>query len=760
MSLTVAIVALLSVVTSSAESFPKFGCQTGFDTYQFCNTSLSIEERVKDLIGRLTLDEKPYLLVARESPLGNISRLGVPQYDWGANCVHGVQSRCGKGTDGQERCPTSFPNPNHLGASFNTSMWSNMARIIGIELRSLWRQGVGENHPPTQLPPLGLDCWSPNINVVRDPRWGRNAETPSEDPLVLSRFGVEISKALQNGKDPNYLQAVVTIKHFIANSLEGIWNGTGGDAQYPGTGLCPGGKCTRHNIDPNISFYDLASTYFPAFKASVQDGGALGFMCSYNAVNGVPSCANSFLLDQKLRKEWGFKGYVTGDSGAIQDIFDQHFYAPSMEDAVIEALTAGADIQSANWPKDQPWSTGGAFIKWIPKAVRAGNLSEDIVDQALARTLGLRFRLGLFDSPENQTMANYSPDIVGSPEHVQAAIEAAEQGLVLLKNKNNVLPIIGGKVAVIGPHGATRTNLLGNYYGQICPGLNAKGQENYYCVHTIVEQLAQLVTVFSAPGLYNVTSNDTRGFDLATKVATASDHIVLVLGLDTVTVEREGSDRHDIRLPDGQLALFDAMRKVGKPITVVLINGGTVSMSAIKEGANAIIEAWYPGMYGAQAIARAITGQTNRWGKLPVTIYKESFMDDFEMLDFDMSKAPGRTYRYFSGEPLWPFGFGLSYTTFELKLMSGEPIIISQDGGKATIQVQITNTGAPQGDNVIMAFFSPTSDVPSDTKASLLQRQLFDFKRISLQSMEAIIVSFNVTAETFHLFADNGDKVM
>ena len=241
-------------------------CIPPHDKYAFCDSSLPMPHRVDDLIQRLTLDEKPFLLVARESPLGSIPRLGIPEYDWGGNCIHGVQSRCGYGSDGSERCPTSFPDPNFLGATFNTSVWRRMGEVIGTELRSLWLHGIGENHAPTELPHIGLDCWSPNVGINRDPRWGRNMEVPGEDPLLNGMFGEQYAKGMQNGSDPRFLQGIATLKHFDANSLEGDWPGP--------ESMCPGGTCTRHTIDVNISAYDLASTYLPAFRRAVVEGGA------------------------------------------------------------------------------------------------------------------------------------------------------------------------------------------------------------------------------------------------------------------------------------------------------------------------------------------------------------------------------------------------------------------------------------------------------------------------------------------------------
>jgi len=758
------------VSASSASSFAsqaaRYGCLEGHEHYLFCNTQLPLEQRVDDLISRLTLDEKPTLLEARYSPLGNISRLGVPQYDWGGNCIHGVQSRCGTGSQNDTRCPTSFPNPNHLGASFNYTSWQTMGRVIGVEMRSLWRQGVGENHG-SNLPPFGLDCWSPNINVVRDPRWGRNMETASEDPYLLSWFGIGVTEGLQKGDDRRYLQGVVTLKHFVANSLEGTWSGPGGPAKYPGTGLCPGGKCTRHTIDPNISAYDLASTYLKAFKASVVQGGALGVMCSYNSVNGVPSCANQWLLGQKLRKEWGFKGYVTGDSGAVADIYNQHFYAPTMEDAVVDAVNAGTDVQSGGWPKDHPWSVRGQYIDMIPKAVRAGKLSEQAVDEALRHTLMLRFRLGLFDPPDNQPYEHVSPDAVRSPEHIAAAVDATEQGLVLLKNEQigkgtRALPIRSGRIAAIGPHVTSRGALLGNYIGQICPG-----NQGFDCVENFLEALSALkAEVTYAPGLSGLTSTDTSLFPHAVEVAKTADSVVLFLGLDSSEIEKEGQDRKDISLPSGQLALFDAVIEAGKPVTVVLLNGGIVAAGKVKDHASAIVEAWYPGFFGARAVARSLLGLTNRWGKLPVTIYGEKYIEQVDMLDFDMAKAPGRTYKYFTDEPLWPFGFGLSYTDFKLQVLSGPVAQVPQQGGGAgkdyaVLKLQVENVGKMAGDEVVLAFFRPLpGTLPSTSRAAKIRKQLFDFRRVGLQAGEkSDTLYFFVRASTFAVHADNGDEV-
>eukprot|EP00932_Pfiesteria_piscicida_P019774 SRR837773.660.p2 GENE.SRR837773.660~~SRR837773.660.p2 ORF type:complete len:422 (-),score=129.77 SRR837773.660:118-1332(-) len=354
-----------------------------------------------------------------------------------------------------------------------------------------------------------------------------------------------------------------------------------------------------------------------------------------------------------------------------------------------------------------------------------------------------------------------SPDIVRSDEHVAMAVDASEQGLVLLQNRPvgedgaPALPISGGKTAVIGPHVESRLVLTGNYIGQTCPD-----PKDNSCIQNVHEALtAEGVEFVSAPGLSSVTSTDRSLFPAAIEAAKSCDRVVLLFGLDTDTVEREGHDRHETTLPAGQLDLLNEMHKLGKPITVVLINGGVVSSAAIKAQADAVVEAWYPGFFGAGAIVRALYGKTNRWGKLPVTVYDEDFTKNVDMLDFDMSKAPGRTYRYFTGKPLWPFGYGLSYTQFLLKLKS-ESVSLPQAGDSATISVEVTNTGKMAGDEVVFAYFKAAAGtLPAGSKATLLQRQLFKYQRLTLAVGDTTTVQFAVVASDLALFADNGDKV-
>mmetsp|Transcript_12849 Transcript_12849/g.24324 ORF Transcript_12849/g.24324 Transcript_12849/m.24324 type:complete len:787 (-) Transcript_12849:194-2554(-) len=722
LSLVLLLIGHSQAITLDKETTIPRACVAPHDRYSFCDTKLSYEERAKDLVSRLALEEKPYLLTARESPKGNISRLGIPEYDWGGNCIHGVQSRCAP--DG--RCPTSFPNPNTLGSSLNTTVWRNMGAIIGLELRALWLQNVGENHE-SNLPHIGLDCWSPNINVVRDPRWGRNLETPSEDPYVCGKFGSEYSIGLQNGTDKRYLQAVTTLKHFTANSLEGPWYANG---SY-------GGSLTRHTVDVNISEYDLQSTYLPAFKRSVQEGNAAGVMCSYNAVNGMPSCANTWLLEDQLRKGWGFQGYISSDSGAVVDMYNTHHTFPDLNRTVAAAIRAGCDVESAPWGKAGPWSTGSPYIDLLPNAVRSGLLTEAELDQAVTNTILIRMRLGLFDPIEDQPYWHVPPEVVHSDEHVAAAVDATQQGLVLLKNSAKTLPFDltkGQKVAVVGPHANDRRQHLGNYLGQVCSTCEKETVSCFECVATPFEAIAKRNSngeTYNATGC-KVTGDDTRGFEAALEIAGNADYVVFVGGLDVDNIEREGLDRDSVGLPEIQEKLLAKILAITDvKVALVLFHGGMVTLSSsLSSSLDAIVSAGYPGFYGSEALAASLFDTANelavnRWGRTTVTWYSQKGWEDaaFNMVDFDMAKAPGRTYRYYTGSEEWAFGSGLSYTNFTVALMSHMKA--------GLFRVKVTNDGERVGDVVLLAYLAAKpGTIPSTEPAAKIQRELFSFERV------------------------------
>eukprot|EP01062_Namystynia_karyoxenos_P065837 TRINITY_DN59893_c0_g1_i1.p1 TRINITY_DN59893_c0_g1~~TRINITY_DN59893_c0_g1_i1.p1 ORF type:complete len:804 (+),score=280.33 TRINITY_DN59893_c0_g1_i1:86-2413(+) len=738
--------ALAALAAAQLAAIPR-ACVAPHDKYPFCDPKRPMADRVNDLISRLTLEEKPYLLVARESPLGNISRLGIPEYDWGGNCIHGVQSRCSPAGV----CPTSFPNPNALGATFNRTVWRGMGKVIGLELRALWLQNVGENHD-SNLPHIGLDCWSPNINFVRDPRWGRNLETPGEDPFATGTFGAEVTAGLQTGAlDPRFMQAVVTLKHFVANQLEGAWG--------------PLHTINRHTVDARISQYDLHSSYLAAFRMAVKDAGAAGVMCSYNAVNGVPSCANSWLLEEVLRKNWGFDGYVTSDSGAVKDVYVNHHYTKAWPETVATTVKAGCDVESAGWPKNHPWGTGGPYIDYLPGAVKAGLLNESAIDTALRNALGLRFRLGLFDPIDDQPYWKIPPSTVRHPDHIALSIDSTRQSLVLLQNNVTAgkgLPFkAGSSVAVVGPHVNDRSVILGNYLGEICPD----GTDN--CVENPCEAISKLNNASGGKTVcvqgVGVTSTDTSGIDAAVKAAQAADVVIYIGGNDVAHVEKEGQDRHSIDFPGVQAEMLQKLAALGKPFAVVIYHGGVVAMpNALAASFPAIISAGYPGFFGARALADALfdipggAQAQNRWGKLAVTWYSSEgwAAANYDMLDFGMAQSPGRTYRYYTGSgAAWRFGHGLSYARTSFKATAAGN----------SLSVAVSNEDAARAtDEVVMVLMRPKAGVvPGSDPASKILVQLIDFARLGpIAPKTEAVAKFTITPKSVALFDAQGSETI
>lgn len=706
--------------------------------FPFCNTSLPTTARVDDLLARMSLPEKVWLLTARASPKGAVERLGLPEYNWGANCVHGVQSTCGT------RCATSFPNPVNIGALFAPRAALEMAQVVGWELRALWLEGARENYAAG--PHLGLDCWSPNININRDPRWGRNMETPSEDPLVNARYAVAYTRGLQEGegKDPRYLQAVVTLKHWLAYSFE----------YYAGV--------DRMEFDAVVTKYDFADTYFPAFRAAVVDAGAKGVMCAYNSVNGVPMCANDGMTRRLLRDTLGFDGYVTSDSGAVRGIFEKRHYTDSLCDAGRLAIESGTDVNS-----------GGVYHDCLESLVTAHKLNSSVVDDAVRRTLALRFQLGLLDPIDDQPYWHVPPTEVNTPAAQQLSLDMTRQSLVLLQNHNATLPFRKSgdtimTLAVLGPHATARAGMLGNYYGQICHGDYAE----LGCVQTPVDAL-KLKTdrVLYARGC-NMNDTSTAGFADALAAVKQADAVVLFLGIDT-TIEREAADRETIELPAVQLQLLKSVRRLGKPTVVVLFNGGVIGAEEIVLHTDSLVEAFYPGVYGAQAVADVLFGDHNPGGKLPVTMYRSNYVDSVSMTSMSMTAYPGRSYRYYKEVPVFPFGFGLSYTTFSLasadssRTRTGElhpgsdfsrvQTVTADVSAKYTVMV--SNDGDFAGDEVVLAFFRPLS-TDATGPATLLNQQLFDYERVHLAPQEVVELEFSVTDVTLALVDDAGNLTL
>jgi len=582
-----------------------------------------IEERVDDLVNRMTLEEKISQMM-NEAPA--IDRLGVPQYNWWNEALHGV-ARAG--------IATVFPQAIGMASTWNTDLIRRVAEVISDEGRAkhheLARNGVRDLY-------TGLTFWSPNINIFRDPRWGRGQETYGEDPYLTSRLAVQFVQGLQ-GDDPKYLKSVATPKHYAVHS---------------------GPEDLRHTFDAVVSQRDLHMTYLPAFKACIVEGKAYSIMSAYNRVNGEACSASPTLLQKILREEWGFDGYVVSDCGAVDDIYHNHMLVETPEEAAALAVKNGCDLECG--------CTYGIACHYglLNEAVEQGLLMEEDIDRSVKRLFMARFRLGMFDPEEQVAYAQIPYSVVDCPEHRELALETARQSLVLLKNQNNLLPLDANvikSIAVIGPNADETLVLSGNYFGTAAEPVS---------VLDGIRALAAPATEIHYARGCELEDLSTEGFEEAVQVARRSQIAVLVMGLSQMLEgeekQTEGNppgvfsrgDRISLDLPAIQEELIVKIHETETPVILVLLNGSAVSINWASENVPAILEAWYPGQAGGTAIAEALFGHYNPGGRLPVTFYR-SMIDLPAFEDYNMVNW---TYRYYSGDPLYAFGHGLSYPRF------------------------------------------------------------------------------------------------
>lgn len=742
--------------------------------FGFCNMSWTLEQRVADLVNRLSIPEIGQQLTARESPA--IPRLGIPAMYWGSNAIHGVLAAGCLPAPGA--CPTSWPDGVAMAASWNRTAWTMMGFVTGRESRAfdntVWS---------TQATPAGgLTLWGPTINILRDPRWGRTQESASEDWYLAGQFGKHVSLGAQNGTDPRYMLAVVTLKHFALYSLE----------QY-GPPSDPT-EWERQTFNAVASTYDMYDTYFPAFQASIMEGGAAGVMYAANEVNGVPGCGSAD-LDAVLHS-WGFDGYRCTDGGQIDNMVAGHKFVPTVEDAITYAIAAESDI-----------ADGKEYFTYLPQAWIQGNATTEGARKLASNIFRIRMRLGQFDPAEGQPYLHYTQTDIGAADAVQSTYIASREALVLLKNANSTLPLsqgpqwqAAGSLAVIGPHGDDTLTLQGNYGGQFChPGPHGPV---YDCLPSIYAALA----ASHAPGAVysqgsSVDTSDPTLLAQALQAAQAADAVVMVLGLDQ-TQEREQFDRYNITLPQAQLELYFAVSGAvsGRniPVIVVLVHGGALAIPEIAANATAILDAFYPGVTAGQPIADALFGVFSPGGKLPYTVYPPEYQEQYNFTSMAIAAARnasmngldwmehsttawalqpegerlaaaqqagppvGRTYRYYTGTPLWPFGFGLSYTTFTLAWAGPAPspvVPLSPISPPLSLSVLLTNTGAMAGDDVVQLYYSP---VPGSFGAAeppyLPIRQLFDFQRVTVQAGGSVILPFSLTWASLPLTQADGSR--
>lgn len=812
-----------------AVTLAAIACSSGPAALPFRNPSLPLEARVSDLIGRLTLEEKASQL-GNESPA--IPRLGIPAYDWWSEALHGV-ARAGRAT--------VFPQAIGLAATWDTALMFDLATAISLEARAKYQesQRLGDRGIYE-----GLTFFSPNINIFRDPRWGRGMETYGEDPFLAGRLAVQFVRGMQ-GDDPYYLRTVATAKHFAVHS---------------------GPEPDRHTFNAVVSERDFRETYLPQFEAAVVEGGAFSVMCAYNRVYGDPACASRRLLTDILRHEWGFKGYVTSDCWAVTDIHQHHRVAPDEATAAASALSAGDDIAC------------GPEYRSLPQAVARGLIPEAAVDTALARLLRARFRLGLFDPPDRVPYAAIPPGENDSPEHRALARQAADESMVLLKNDGGLLPLGSrfGRIAVIGPNANDVDVLLGNYNGEpsapvtplagmrdgaaehgaqvvyargadVAPGVpsleimpesaltdlsatyfanpgfsgtpfavrresgvdyhwwrnaplpgmpsdsfsvrwsgtlvpplagryalgvRAMGGVRLFLDDSLIVEFTERHVVLTQSAWVTLQAKTPRRLRLefvdrrpdasvqlmwappaptllsdAVAAARGADLAVLFLGLSPRLEGEEmpvevpgfaGGDRVSLNLPDPQEALLRAVAATGTPVVLVLLNGSALALPWAAEHVPAILEAWYPGQAAGDAIADVLFGAVSPAGRLPVTFYRSVS----DLPPFTSYNMEGRTYRYFRGQALFPFGHGLSYSRFryhQLQAPAG-----ASAGDSVPVSVEVENAGSVQADEVVQAYVTRRNP-----RAPEAVRTLAGFQRVTLAPGERRRVSFLLRARNF-----------
>eukprot|EP00298_Acanthocystis_sp_HF-20_P010442 c18858_g1_i1.p1 GENE.c18858_g1_i1~~c18858_g1_i1.p1 ORF type:complete len:767 (-),score=379.05 c18858_g1_i1:13-2313(-) len=683
----------------------------------FCNPSLNINDRVNDLLNRLTLSEK--IGIISPVPSENtcechtyaVPRLGISEWMWLVETNTNIASQC----VAVDKCATTFSGPEGMGASFNRTSWFLKGSVFGTEMRALSNVNW---HRSTMTGLIGTTGYGPNINIARDPRFGRNSELPGEDPFLSGTYAAMMVQGMQEQDKNGHPKMLAYLKHFTAYSTES----------------------NRGHDSYNISMHDFWETYLPQYKIGFLQGNASGVMCSYNAENGYPSCANDYILNQVLRQQWSQDALVTTDCGAISNLMGEPINAPTPEHAVAFALNNGTDIEMGS----------DLFANYIESAISKNLTSEAVVTTAARRALLAQFKLGRFDPVDQIEWTNLSIDAVNSTRHQLIQFEAALQSLVLLKNENNFLPLQTGKtVAVLGPQAVAREGLLSDYAAdQIC-------YNNYDCIQTIGEgiQAANFGGNTVIASGVDVDSNDSSRIAAALALASSADVIVLALGIDR-TVEHEGQDRTDTALPGLQESFALQALALGKPTIIILTNGGALAIDNLINGPKAIIEAFNPSVAGSRAIGETLFGKYNKFGKLPITMYPHNYIEQQSMINYDMSIAPGRTYKYYNGSALYPFGFGLSYTTFDLQCAK------ALDPDYYTFQCNITNTGKIDGDEVVLVFHNVSDEIRQNAGHPIPLKSLIEFERFSIPAGKMITKVFQIPKPSIEVVNSYGENVI
>ena len=675
--------------------------------YPFQDPDLPVDERVDNLISLLTLEEKAGLL---QSGSMSIDRLGIPAYNWWSEACHGITG------DGV----TVFPQSIALAATFDEPQQFEIFSAVSDEARAKWNTSehneFGKEKSTCEAWWHGLSFWCPNVNIFRDPRWGRGQETCGEDPFLAGQLGAATVRGMQ-GDDPKYFKTIACAKHYAVHS---------------------GPESKRHTFDAVVPQRDLWETYLPAFRTIVKEAHVQQVMGAYNRYEGVPCNASERLLKDILRDKWAYDGVVVSDCDAINNFYHEgcHETHPDGESASAAAIKAGCDVEC-----------GWNYSEKLPAAVERGLLTEDEIDVSLRRALKERFLLGMFDPEEMDPWKDLGAETISSEKHAALARKAAQEAIVLLKN-SGVLPLSPDirKIAVVGPNADDAYMQLGNYSGQ-------PTAEHSMSIVNAIKQAAEGVEVYYNKACNHVTeqTEDIVDFgELAAEVADC-DAIIVVTGL-TARLEGEemwvtydgffGGDRTKIELPAVQQDLVKAMHATGKPVVLVNCSGSAVAFADIEQDYDALVQAWYGGQAAGLAVADVLFGKYNPAGRLPVTFYASTDqLGDFE--DYGMQ---GKTYRYFEGTPLYAFGYGLSYTTFEY----GEAKV---KGAKHVVTVPVTNTGSIDGEEVVQIYIKALDNPEAPIKT------LKGFKRVSVPAGQTVKVQIELGDKAFEYYDEAADEL-
>lgn len=670
------------------------------------------QQRARELVGKMTLEEKASQL-KYDAPA--IPRLGVPAYNWWNEGLHGV-ARAG--------VATVFPQAIAIGAAFDTELAEKIGDTIAEEGRAKYNAYVKENDRDIYK---GLTFWSPNVNIFRDPRWGRGHETYGEDPYLTGELGKAFVDGIQG--DGEYLKAAACAKHFAVHS---------------------GPEAVRHKFDAKASKKDMRETYLPAFEKLVKDADVEGVMGAYNRTNGEPCCGSKTLMQDILRGEWGFDGYYVSDCWAVRDFHTNHMVTDTAEESAALALKTGCDV-----------NCGNTYLHMM-KAYEQGLVSEEDITLAAERLFTTRFMLGLFDETEYDKIGY---DRIECKEHLALADRATAESVVLLKN-DGILPLEKKKlkaVGVIGPNANSRAALIGNYHGT---------SSRYITVlEGIQDCMGEDVRVYYSEGCHlfkdRVENLGLRQDRISEAVAVAknSDVVVLCLGLDETLEGEEGDtgnsyasgDKVDLLLPEVQRELLEAVVATGKPVILVNMTGSAMDLRYAQEHCAAIVQAWYPGARGGRVVADILTGGISPSGKLPVTFYR----DTEELPDFEDYSMKGRTYRYFTGEVLYPFGYGLTYGSAEISgvKLGGQELADGSEvrlpgGSLDSLEVTVSNTGDRDVEEVVQVYIKAL-----DSTDATPNERLCGFARVSVKTGGQAVVQVPVDRDALTVINDEGEKV-